>query len=62
MHRAGSYGVRQLGAGKLVIVADPGGPAVGIYRSLGFVEIERQAQLTKAMRSSPADGAAERTP
>lgn len=62
VHRAGSYGVRQLGAGKLVIVADPGGPAVGIYRSLGFVEIERQAQLTKAMRSSPADGAAERTP
>ena len=56
VHRAGSYGARQLGASKLVIVADPDGPALGIYRSLGFVEVERQAQLTRVMRSSP-DGA-----
>ena len=34
-------------AKRLVIVADPGYHAIGIYRSLGFVDWETQVQLTR---------------
>ena len=40
------------GARRLVIVADPGYHAIGIYRSLGFVESETQVQLTRPPGSS----------
>lgn len=42
VHAAGSHALEQLGARTLVIVADPGYPAIRIYRSLGFVETESQ--------------------
>ena len=40
------------GARRLVIVADPSYHAIGIYRSLGFVESETQVQLTRPPGSS----------
>jgi len=43
---AGRHGITQLGVPTLVIVADPNGPAIDLYRSLGFREVERQVQLT----------------
>jgi ribosomal protein S18 acetylase RimI-like enzyme len=36
-----------LGAATLVIVADPAAPAIGIYRSLGFADTQRQVQLQR---------------
>ncbi|MDX6395324.1 MAG: hypothetical protein QOJ73_6387 [Streptosporangiaceae bacterium] len=53
VYEAGTYGLAALGAGPLVIVADPDDVAVRIYRSLGFADAERQAQLT---REPPPDG------
>lgn len=32
---------------RLVIVADPKGPAIGLYRALGFRQVELQVQLTR---------------
>jgi ribosomal protein S18 acetylase RimI-like enzyme len=43
---AGRHGLTNLGASRLVIVADPDGPAVNLYRSLGFRDAEHQVQLT----------------
>ena len=43
---AGRHGLGELGASRLVIVADPHGPAIGLYRSLGFRDAEHQVQLT----------------
>ncbi len=40
------------GARKLVIVADPDYHAIGIYRSLGFVETETTVQLTRRPAST----------
>lgn len=37
------------GARTLVIVADPEAEAVGVYRSLGFAETERQVRLQRAV-------------
>jgi ribosomal protein S18 acetylase RimI-like enzyme len=45
VHEAGVEGLSHLGAKTLVIVADPDDVAVRIYRSLGFVDTERQVQL-----------------
>ena len=42
--RAGRYGLGTLGAGTLVIVADPAAEAIGVYRSCGFADT--QGQLT----------------
>ena len=42
------------GARKLVIVADPDYHAIGIYRSLGFVETETTVQLTRRPASTAA--------
>lgn len=47
LHAAGSDGLGRLGATTLVIVADPDGPAVSLYRSLGFVDTERQVELSR---------------
>ena len=51
--RAGLHGLGPLGARSVVIVAEPSGPAIGLYRSLGFVAVERQVQVTRA--PGPAD-------
>ncbi|MHB8190764.1 MAG: GNAT family N-acetyltransferase [Ferrimicrobium sp.] len=48
VHGAGVYGLRHLGARSLVIVADPNGPAVDLYRSLGFVDLEWQVAMVRA--------------
>jgi ribosomal protein S18 acetylase RimI-like enzyme len=45
VYEAGVHGLSDLGATTLVIVADPEDVAVRIYRSLGFVDAERQVQL-----------------
>jgi ribosomal protein S18 acetylase RimI-like enzyme len=44
--RAGAFGLSDLGADLLVIVADQEGPALGLYRSLGFVPVEVQWGLS----------------
>jgi GNAT superfamily N-acetyltransferase len=49
--RAGRYAADELGARTLVIVADPRGDAVRIYRSAGFTEAEAQIAFE---RPSPA--------
>jgi ribosomal protein S18 acetylase RimI-like enzyme len=45
VYAAGRHAIDSLGARRLVIVADPEGPAIGLYRSLGLRESERQIQL-----------------
>jgi len=47
VHQAGQWGLQRLGARTLVIVADPGYHAIRLYRSLGFVDAERQVQLSR---------------
>jgi ribosomal protein S18 acetylase RimI-like enzyme len=47
-HHAGCYGLDQLGAETLVIVADLDYLAIGIYRDLGFVDSETQLQAERA--------------
>jgi len=43
---AGHHDITDLDATALVIVADPRGPAIDLYRSLGFRDTEHQVQLT----------------
>jgi GNAT superfamily N-acetyltransferase len=45
VYRAGQYAGQEMAAQTLVIVADPEGPAIGIYRSVGFRDAETQVQL-----------------
>ncbi|TYB47973.1 GNAT family N-acetyltransferase [Actinomadura chibensis] len=45
VHHAGTDAMAR-GARTLVIVAEPRGPAIGVYRSLGFVESERQVKVS----------------
>lgn len=47
VHAAGRHAVDDRHVHRLVIVADPDGPAIGLYRSLGFTEVERQVQLLR---------------
>jgi GNAT superfamily N-acetyltransferase len=47
VHRASTYGLNELGAGTLVMVADPEYLAIRIYRAIGFADTETQIQLTK---------------
>jgi ribosomal protein S18 acetylase RimI-like enzyme len=47
VYQAGHHALAELGAATLVIVADPDYPAIGIYRSLGFADSERQVQLQR---------------
>jgi len=57
VYEAGVYGLAALGAGPLVIVADPEDVAIRIYRSLGFADAERQVQLEREpQREPPPDG------
>lgn len=45
VHRASQWGLRELGAETLVMVADPGYLAIRVYRAVGFAETERQVAL-----------------
>jgi ribosomal protein S18 acetylase RimI-like enzyme len=47
---AGEYGLEQLGCRRLVILADPVGPALGLYRGLGFSGEELAVQLLRPPR------------
>ena len=51
--QAGQYGLGELGAGTLVIVADPHDIAIRIYRSVGFADAEAQVGFER----QPDDGA-----
>jgi len=46
--RAGSYGREVLGAGTLVIVADPAEGAIGVYRSCGFADAQGQLSFERS--------------
>jgi ribosomal protein S18 acetylase RimI-like enzyme len=45
--RAGAHGLTMRGVARLVIVADPEGPAVGLYRTLGFAGDDRHVELVR---------------
>lgn len=45
---AGRHGLADLGARSLVIVADPEGPAIGLYRAAGFTDHDQQWALYRA--------------
>lgn len=47
VHAAARHGLDELGARTLVIVADEGGGAIRIYRSLGFTDSERQLMMER---------------
>ncbi|ONI69279.1 GNAT family N-acetyltransferase [Kribbella sp. ALI-6-A] len=47
VHRASEYGLGELGAKTLVMVADPEYLAIRIYRALGFEGTQTQVQVTK---------------
>ena len=47
VYRASQYALDEMAAQTLVIVADPAGPAIRIYRSLGFGDAETQVQLQR---------------
>jgi ribosomal protein S18 acetylase RimI-like enzyme len=51
LSRAGSFGREVFGARLLVIVADLDGPAVGLYRSVGFDPVEEQWGMSVSVRS-----------
>lgn len=48
VYTAGTQGLQRFDGRRLVIVADPDGPAINLYRSLGFVDTERQMKLERA--------------
>lgn len=45
VYQAGQYAQKEMAARTLVIVAEPAGPAIRIYRSVGFHDAETQVQL-----------------
>jgi ribosomal protein S18 acetylase RimI-like enzyme len=47
VHHVGRYGLEELGAHTLVMVADPGYVAIRIYRSVGFTETESMLQVER---------------
>ncbi|HEU4945764.1 MAG TPA: GNAT family N-acetyltransferase [Kribbella sp.] len=47
VHRASTYGLSELGAHTLVMVADPEYLAIRLYRALGFADSETQLQLMR---------------
>jgi ribosomal protein S18 acetylase RimI-like enzyme len=47
VYQAGQYAQKKLAARTLVIVAEPVGPAIRIYRSVGFHDAETQVQLQR---------------
>lgn len=44
---AGRYGREVLGAGTLVIVADPADAAIGVYRACGFTDLQSQLSFER---------------
>ncbi len=56
LHRAGVYGVTELGAETLVIVADPTYAAINLYRALGFETTETQLLVERAPRLAMTEG------
>jgi predicted GNAT family acetyltransferase len=48
VYRASQYARQEMAAQTLVIVADPDGPAIRIYRSVGFGDAETQVQLQRS--------------
>ncbi len=47
VHGAAEMAARDFGGRRLVIVADPDGPGIGLYRSLGFLAVETQTQWVR---------------
>jgi GNAT superfamily N-acetyltransferase len=47
VYQAGQHARKEMAAQTLVIVAEPVGPAIGIYRSVGFRDAETQVQLQR---------------
>jgi GNAT superfamily N-acetyltransferase len=47
VHAAGQHALDHLDVRRLVIVADTDGEAIGIYRRLGFNDVERQLMMEK---------------
>lgn len=45
LHCAGTYALRDLKASRLVIVTDPNGPAINLYRRHGFAGNEIQTRF-----------------
>ncbi|NYE35933.1 ribosomal protein S18 acetylase RimI-like enzyme [Nocardioides cavernae] len=45
VHAAGRHALADLGVRTLVIVADTDGEAIGLYRRLGFADVERQLMM-----------------
>jgi ribosomal protein S18 acetylase RimI-like enzyme len=52
VHRVAAYGFDEMGAGTLVMVADPEYVAIRIYRSVGFDGTETQTQLEQPNRAT----------
>jgi ribosomal protein S18 acetylase RimI-like enzyme len=59
---AADYARDVLGSRLLVIVADPDGPAIGLYRSLGFEDREYQVELTRGSDTDASRRAASPSP
>lgn len=53
---AAQFALERLGSQQLVIVADPDGPAISLYRDLGFNDTEHQLQIERAPISTTAGG------
>lgn len=49
LHRMGEWALARPGAQRLVIVAEPGGPAIGLYRRLGFETVETVTELDQVL-------------
>ncbi len=45
VYAAGQYAIDEVGVKTLVILADTDGEAIGLYRSLGFADVERQLMM-----------------
>ncbi len=50
VHRVAAHGFDEVGARTLVMVADPDGVAIRVYRSVGFRDTEVQTQLDQRSR------------
>ncbi|WP_295660441.1 GNAT family N-acetyltransferase [uncultured Nocardioides sp.] len=48
VHRLATHGLTDLGASTLVMVADPDGEAIGVYRALGFQVVEHVTELSQS--------------
>ena len=48
LYHAARYATGHLAAATLVIVADPGEPAIGVYRGVGFAERETEVSVSRA--------------